>query len=247
MNPLEVILATQNGSVPHFADYGVAEHEIRRGAKRSCWMWYIWPSMGTVRQHRMPSMLLTFPQHIEYLEHEVLGRRLLEITRIANQHLLQKGRHRVSREILFGGSLDGLKFHETCTVFAVAALSAGNEEAAAVFTESLLACGGMNAKVVEALLKDGTCREARTRMNQIQENLSSMKASSKKGVPCITLLKEKLTRQSKSPPKKKRAVNNDVAVAHDSKEHASSDAGFPSDEEENHATPQSLCTAASSK
>jgi len=117
----------------------------------------------------MPSMLLSFPQHLDYLNHEVLGPRLLEITRAANQKL-QK-RH-ITKERLFGGSLDALKFHETCTVFAVAAASIEDEEARSIFTESLQLCGGLNERVLEVLLNDDKdCENAQVYIDQIKEHL----------------------------------------------------------------------------
>ena len=160
LDPLEVILAAQEGRVPFFAQYSVALREIGKfGAKRSCWMWYVWPSLRTVRRHRQPSMLLSFPQHAEYLRHEVLGPRLLNITAAANHQLSTR---RSSMELLFGGSLDALKFHESCTAFAVAAVIIEDEEAASIFVESLQLCGGLNEKVVEALLHDNDCQNAQT-------------------------------------------------------------------------------------
>lgn len=179
-DPLEVILAAQDGHSSaadrpawrqHLVDYSVAMHEIGTlGVKQSCWMWYIWPSLRTVRKHSMPSMLLSFPQHVKFLNHDVLGPRLLEITRAAN-HQLQKKR-RITKERLFGGSLDALKFHETCTVFAVAAASIEDEEACSIFSESLQLCGGLNEKVVEVLLnEDKDCENAQLYIDQIKEHL----------------------------------------------------------------------------
>lgn len=146
----EAILAAQDGRLPGFCDYATAE--IRRGAKRSCWIWYIWPSCSKVRRHRLPSMLLRsfFGDHVAYLQHPVLGPRLLEITKHADHQLLHR---RVSPDRLFDASLDSEKFHESCSCFAIAAVSINDEASAAVLCQSFSIFGRLHEKVVQAFLQ----------------------------------------------------------------------------------------------
>ena len=152
VSPLEEILAAQDGKTDWHPPYSKALAEIRRGEKRSCWMWYIWPSMNEVRQHPTPSMLLSnLAQAQEYLRHETLRLRLVEITQVAVDRLLYGG---VPPDVLFDGNLDSTKFHETCTVFAVAALANNDDEAATVFAKGHLAYGRLNGAAVDALRKD---------------------------------------------------------------------------------------------
>lgn len=143
---MEVILAAQEGRLGHFPSYEQALSEIERGRKLSCWMWYIFPSLKAVRQHRMPSMLLQdFEEAQSYLRHDVLGPRLVAITRMANFHL----RRGVEPNRLFG-FIDAVKFHETCTVFAVAAVA--NESSESVFVEGLRLLGSqLNEQAVKGL------------------------------------------------------------------------------------------------
>jgi Protein of unknown function (DUF1810) len=85
---LESILEAQEGNLRDHPPYEQALAEIRGGAKRSCWMWYIWPSMQGFRIHGRPEMLLpSLEEAIEYLEHETLGERLVEITEAADEVL----------------------------------------------------------------------------------------------------------------------------------------------------------------
>lgn len=157
---LERILAAQQGKL--FANhqmplYSDALSEIRRGRKSSCWMWYIWPSLKAVRKHRMPNLLLAdLAEAQEYLRHKTLGSRLVHITNRANERL-DSG---VPNRVLFGGGLDSMKFHESCTVFAVAALANGDEKSAAVFAKAVAFYGSINAAAVRALLdNDGSAKK----------------------------------------------------------------------------------------
>jgi uncharacterized protein (DUF1810 family) len=152
---LAAILDAQNGGLRYYPPYEEALAEIRRGAKRSCWMWYIWPSMLGIRSHRMPEMLLpSLDWAMEYLNHDILRQRLMEIT-IAADDVLSSGRSTTLR--LFDGELDGTKVHEACTFFALAAVAAHRpEEDAKVFLRLVQRhFGGLNDTVMTHYHHDG--------------------------------------------------------------------------------------------
>lgn len=150
--PLTIIRAAQDGQLPGYPSYTGALREIQNGAKRSCWMWYIWPSLQTVRKHSRPNMLLrTFHGDcMDYKQDKVLWTRLQEITVIATA-ALQAG---VAPVELLGTTVDSLKFHQAVTLFAVVAL-AGNradERAARIFVQACRAySNSWNETVVQVL------------------------------------------------------------------------------------------------
>jgi uncharacterized protein (DUF1810 family) len=64
------------------ADYRTALTEIRNGRKRSCWMWYIFPQiagLGFSSTSKYYS-LKDLKEAKAYLDDEILGKRLLEIS-----------------------------------------------------------------------------------------------------------------------------------------------------------------------
>ena len=90
--------------------------ELRAGAKRSHWMWFIFPQMKGLG-HSPQSLFYgigSLEEATAYLQHPVLGPRLRECTRLVNA---VEGRG--IREIL--GSPDDLKFRSSMTLFARAA------------------------------------------------------------------------------------------------------------------------------
>ena len=176
-----VILTAQDGRLlPFYPTYATALEEIQEeGAKQSCWMWYIWPTLRAVRQHRMPRMLLpSFAAAIEYLQHPMLGQdRLLTITRAAEEQLQQQQQEQKHRrrcgaaaskrqrstvqlptactKRLMGSGIDAIKLHETCTVFAVAAAACGDTAALELFVRVVqLYCGGLHTLVLDVLLDE---------------------------------------------------------------------------------------------
>lgn len=149
----EAIHAAQEGYLAYYPTYQVALSEIRRGAKQSCWMWYVWPSLRAVRRHRMPGLLLPdLKSAVDYLQHSVLGVRLMEITKEAVWQL-DSGRSTPKR--LMCGGLDSTKLHETCTVFAIAAAACDNYEAMELFGGLVHRhYGGLLESVLEVLRED---------------------------------------------------------------------------------------------
>ncbi len=94
-------------------DYESALSEIKRGRKRSHWMWYIFPQIdglafsSTSKQYSIKSV----GEAVGYLDHPVLGPRLLEC---AEAVVCVEGRS--ATEIF--GSPDDLKLRSSATLFA---------------------------------------------------------------------------------------------------------------------------------
>lgn len=99
-------------------DYAQALSEIRSGRKRSHWMWYVFPqfdglgSSPTAKRYAIKSLA----EAKAYLEHPVLGTRLVECCEAA---CAVEGR---SATDVFG-SPDDLKLRSCATLFAVVAPS----------------------------------------------------------------------------------------------------------------------------
>ena len=106
--------------------FELACDELRAGSKQSHWMWFIFPQLRglghSATAHRFG--ISSLEEARAFLAHPVLGPRLRECTRLANEI---QGR---SASQIFG-SPDDLKFRSSMTLFAEAA--ADNE----VFTEAL--------------------------------------------------------------------------------------------------------------
>ncbi|HTD05073.1 DUF1810 domain-containing protein [Undibacterium sp.] len=96
--------------------YGEVTEELRRGQKRSHWMWFIFPQLKglgrteTARYYGIASL----EEARAYLNHPILGPRLLECT-----HLVLQIEGRNVHQIL--GSPDDLKLRSSLTLFAAAA------------------------------------------------------------------------------------------------------------------------------
>ena len=95
------------------ADYSIALSEIKTGKKRSHWMWYIFPQiqgLGFSETSRFYG-IKDINEAQEFLEHPVLGARLVEIS---SQLLDLKGNN--ANKIF--GSPDDLKLKSSMTLFA---------------------------------------------------------------------------------------------------------------------------------
>ena len=97
-------------------DYETALAEIRAGRKRSHWMWYIFPQIDGLGFSSMARRyaIRSLDEARAYLDHPVLGPRLVEITEAA---LAVEGRS--AHEIF--GSPDDMKLRSCATLFARAA------------------------------------------------------------------------------------------------------------------------------
>jgi uncharacterized protein (DUF1810 family) len=89
--------------------------ELAAGRKRSHWMWFVFPQLAGLGHSAMARQyaISSLAEARAYLEHPVLGGRLIELTKLVNQ---VNGR---SIHDIFG-SPDDLKFHSSMTLFAQA-------------------------------------------------------------------------------------------------------------------------------
>ncbi|HEX8304671.1 MAG TPA: DUF1810 domain-containing protein [Jatrophihabitans sp.] len=90
--------------------------ELRRGRKTSHWMWFVFPQIAGLGQSPMSRRfaISSLAQARAYLEHPVLGSRLIECARILAE------RHDRSAPQIFG-ELDARKLQSSMTLFARAA------------------------------------------------------------------------------------------------------------------------------
>lgn len=93
-------------------DYALALSEIRQGMKRSHWIWYIFPQIkGLGFSYNSEYYGISSLQEArDYLNHEVLGKRLQEIT---ESLLLHKGKD--IEQIM--GDIDAVKLKSSMTLF----------------------------------------------------------------------------------------------------------------------------------
>ena len=119
--------------------------ELRRGRKTGHWMWFIFPQLKGLGFSSMAEYygITSLAEAKSYLEHPLLGERLIECSRIVT---LIEGRS--SREIF--GSPDDLKFKSSMTLFAHAAT------ANSIFIEAIdKYCGGKFDSLTLDLLRSG--------------------------------------------------------------------------------------------
>lgn len=109
---LERFVAAQDAG----GTYQRAVAELRAGAKRSHWMWFVFPQIAGLGFSTMSQRyaITSLAQARAYLAHPVLGPRLVECARI-----LSATRDRTAAEI-FGG-VDALKLRSSMTLFITAA------------------------------------------------------------------------------------------------------------------------------
>ncbi|WP_207535668.1 DUF1810 domain-containing protein [Desertivirga arenae] len=93
-------------------DYDIALREIKEGRKRSHWMWYIFPQMVGLGYSSMAKRygIKDLKEAEAYLQHPVLGVRLIEISRE-----LLKLQEQNPTQIL--GTPDDMKLHSSMTLF----------------------------------------------------------------------------------------------------------------------------------
>jgi uncharacterized protein (DUF1810 family) len=93
--------------------YGDVVKELRAGAKRSHWMWFIFPQIAGLGHSAMAMKyaIASAEEAVAYLKHPVLGPRLIEGT-----ELVLAVENRSIREIF--GSPDDMKFCSSMTLFA---------------------------------------------------------------------------------------------------------------------------------
>lgn len=97
------------------SSYETALAEIRRGAKRSHWMWYIFPQIAGLARSDMAQRyaIQSLDEARAYLAHPVLGQRMRECV-AALQDLIG-----TTAEAVFG-AVDAMKLKSSLTLFAEA-------------------------------------------------------------------------------------------------------------------------------
>ena len=95
------------------SSYEMALREMKSGAKRSHWIWYIFPQQkGLGRSWNSEYYGLDGVEEAKaYLEHPVLGARLREISQVLLEHKDTDVRH------LMGSGIDALKLKSSMTLF----------------------------------------------------------------------------------------------------------------------------------
>jgi uncharacterized protein (DUF1810 family) len=96
--------------------YGRAVAELRAGRKASHWMWFVFPQIAGLGQSPM-SRTYAISSMVEawaYLEHPVLGARLIECARLVTELT------GVTAQEIFGAT-DAMKLRSSMTLFARAA------------------------------------------------------------------------------------------------------------------------------
>ena len=95
-------------------DYEIALSEIRNGRKQSHWMWYIFPQIQGLGYSSMAQFyaIKDREEAVAYLNHPVLGKRLVEIT-----EALLNLRENDARKVM--GYPDDLKLKSSKTLFYV--------------------------------------------------------------------------------------------------------------------------------
>jgi uncharacterized protein (DUF1810 family) len=130
-----------------YGEYARATSELRSGRKTSHWMWYVFPQMRGLGQSPQSHEygIISLAEARAYLQHPVLGPRLLECTQ-----LLLSVEARSAGQIL--GSVDAMKLRSCMTLFGRAA----PEEATFRQVLEKYFQGLEDEKTVELLGGDGT-------------------------------------------------------------------------------------------
>lgn len=95
-------------------DYAIALAEVKNGRKRSHWMWYIFPQLLGLGYTSVSIQyaIKNLDEAEHYLQHEILGRRLIEISNTLLT-LKTNDAHKVF------GSPDDLKLRSSMTLFSL--------------------------------------------------------------------------------------------------------------------------------
>lgn len=93
--------------------YDTALEEIRNGAKKSHWMWFIFPQVAGLGSSPMARLyaIVSLEEARAYLAHPILGRRYSECV-ASLQSLAEKGARHVF------GDIDAIKLRSSLTLFA---------------------------------------------------------------------------------------------------------------------------------
>ena len=115
--------------------YEQALREIQQGQKQSHWMWFVFPQYDGLGQSAMAKRyaIRSLDEAKAYLEHPVLGKRLIEITKAVLQH-----KSKTANQIF--GYPDDLKLKSSMTLFhrVTGLVEAGNKHDS-IFKQVLVA------------------------------------------------------------------------------------------------------------
>lgn len=102
-----------------YAGYETALQEIKCGRKESHWIWYIFPQLKSLGQSYDAKYygIENLDEAVEYLQHPVLGERLIEITQEFSKWA-EKGK---TEPIQILGGIDSMKMRSCMTLFYEAA------------------------------------------------------------------------------------------------------------------------------
>jgi uncharacterized protein (DUF1810 family) len=92
--------------------YSRALGELRSGRKTGHWMWFIFPQLAGLGRSDLSRLysIATLSEARAYLDHPILGPRLIECTRVVSEV-----RGRTATEIF--GAVDAMKLHSSMTLF----------------------------------------------------------------------------------------------------------------------------------
>ncbi|NUU03109.1 DUF1810 domain-containing protein [Herbaspirillum robiniae] len=99
------------------AVFAAVTEELRAGAKRSHWMWFIFPQMAGLGRSETARLyaIRSAAEAQAYVRHPILGPRLTECTRLVLD--VHKAQPQRSAHDIFGEP-DDMKFHSSMTLFA---------------------------------------------------------------------------------------------------------------------------------
>lgn len=100
-----------------YEGYEMALREIRNGRKQTHWIWYIFPQMSGLGHSWNSNYygIKDLEEAREYVEHPILGERLIEIT----EALLAL--EETKAEVIMNGYTDARKLKSSMTLFSIAA------------------------------------------------------------------------------------------------------------------------------
>jgi uncharacterized protein (DUF1810 family) len=118
------------------SDYPDALYEIQTGRKTSHWIWYILPQLASLGSSPQAIWygIKSFPEAQQYLNHPILGVRLLEICEVINEKLTIS---KIPIRTLMGGGIDAMKLLSSMTLFYFASYQTNNE---ILFTNLRILC-----------------------------------------------------------------------------------------------------------
>lgn len=114
MSDLDRFMEAQNNA---FGGYATALGELRRGQKRSHWIWYVFPQVDGIGSSTVARRfaICDAEEAREYLRHDLLRRRLIEATEAVATHL--RPVPPIPLATLMGAPIDAMKLVSSMTLF----------------------------------------------------------------------------------------------------------------------------------